>query len=271
MDVSDEHFQLLTEMIHREFGIVIGAKKKSLLEYRLRKILQAENLDSIEVLLERYQGERQREFLSILADHVSTNYTFFNREPDHFEYFKNTLLPYFSTHIEDRDLRIWCGASSSGEEPYMLAMILRDFFGRNYDSWQLGLLATDISLDALQKAQRGIYEAKDLKAVSPAWIQQYFEALPDGLYQFKREFSKDIIFRRFNLMKPQYAFKKRFHIVFLRNVMIYFDVPTKKNVIEKVKAQLQVGGYLFVGMSETLGDFHQGFTMVRPSIYQRVG
>ncbi|MDE7432917.1 MAG: protein-glutamate O-methyltransferase CheR, partial [Lachnospiraceae bacterium] len=206
----------------------------------------------------------------MLVNFLTTNHTYFMREFQHFEYFKNVVLPWLKQKEKNRkDLRIWCGAASTGEEPYMIAMVLADFFGLERSQWDTKVLATDISTKVLQQAIAGVYNAEQLTNVPEQWKRHFFKPILGGTqYMVKDELKQEVLFRQFNLMDP-FPFKKKMHTIFLRNVMIYFDEKTKCELLQKVYDYLEPGGYLFVGMTETLDRNSVPFQIIQPSIFRK--
>ncbi len=210
----------------------------------------------------------ERELLNLLT----TNYTYFMREFEHLEFFKREVLPWLKQkESRTKDLRVWCGAASSGEEPYTIAMVIKEFFGIEGSAWDTKVLATDISMQVLQEAFRGIYSEDKLSSLPPQWKKRFFQKVTgQAMYQVKEELKREVIFRQFNLMNP-FPFKKRMHTVFLRNVMIYFDERTKTELLQKVYNQLEPGGYLFIGMTESLNKDAVPFQVIQPSIFRKPG
>ena len=180
------------------------------------------------------------------------------------------MLPWLKQKEAARkDLRIWCGAASSGEEPYMIAMVLAEFFGMEKSQWDTKVLATDISTKVLQKALAGIYSAEQLQSVPPQWKKRFFKSIGGGAqYQVTPELKQEVIFRQFNLMDP-FPFRKKMHTIFLRNVMIYFDDNTKRQLVQKVYDTLEPGGYFFIGTTETIDRSSTPFQIIRPSIFRK--
>ena len=168
-----------------------------------------------------------------------------------------------------KDLHIWCAASSSGEEAYTLAMILMDFFGLEHNDWDTQVLATDISDDVLRKAIAGRYSAEQIEGLPDNWKRRYFRAV-NGTdnYVVTNELKAEVLFRKFNLMDV-FPFRKPMHVVFMRNVLIYFDTPTRQKVLKKVYDALLPGGYLFIGRTETLDRDMVPFKLVGPAIYRK--
>lgn len=153
----------------------------------------------------------------------------------------------------------------------MLAMVLADYFALDRSDWDTRILATDISTRVLEQALAGVYKAEQLKSVPEKWKKQFFLPLAGGTqYQVKPEWKKQVIFRKFNLM-DSFPFKKKMHFVFLRNVLIYFDAPTKKEILRKVYEFMEPGGYLFIGLTETLDRGMTQFNMIKPSIFRKEG
>lgn len=183
---------------------------------------------------------------------------------------KETVLPWIKTkEARTKDVRIWCGASSSGEEPYALEMLLAEFFGLEYSKWDTHLLATDISENVLQHAIAGVYSSEQVEVLPDAWRRRFFRAMPGGeSYRVTDDLKQQLVFRKFNLMDP-FPFRRKMHVIFLRNVMIYFDDPTKAELIRKVYDTLEPGGYLFIGRTETLDRGTTPLTIVKPSIYRK--
>jgi chemotaxis protein methyltransferase CheR len=205
-----------------------------------------------------------------LVNLLTTNHTFFMREAEHFTYMKQVVLPWLKKKEENKkDLRIWCAASSSGEEPYTIAMTLMDYFGLEHGAWDTKVLATDISTDVLQQAVAGLYTAEQVEVLPDNWRRRFFRKVMDqDVYRVTDELKKEVIFRKFNLMDP-FPFRKRLHVVFLRNVMIYFDEKTKKELLQKIYDVMEPGGYLFIGQTESIDKGCCPFEMIRPSIYRK--
>ena len=205
-----------------------------------------------------------------LVNVLTTNHTYFMREFIHFEYLQRCVLPWIKTIQENRgkDVRIWSAASSTGEEPYTIQMVLSDFF--NLDkAWDTQILATDISTKVLEKAKSGIYLAEQLQPVPETWKRRYFKAINPEEYQIKDEIRRKIIFRTFNLM-DEIPFKGKFHVVFLRNVMIYFEEETKRQLLERIYQHMADGGYLFIGTTESIDKTATQFQYIQPSIYRKI-
>jgi chemotaxis protein methyltransferase CheR len=212
-------------------------------------------------------GELEKKLVSLLT----TNHTYFMREFEHFDYMRDTVLPYLRIRERDRrDLHIWCGAASSGEEPYMIAMLLMDFFGLAHGEWDTKILATDVSTKVLRQAELGIYTKEQIEVLPETWKRRYVKPQPDGEHvRITEEIRNEVLFRKFNLMDP-FPFRRRMHVIFLRNVMIYFDVATKQQLLRKVYDIMEPGGYLFIGRTETIDRSVVPLQMIQPSIFRKL-
>ncbi len=272
MTISDQEFQLMRDLIYQRFGINLTEQKRSLLVGRLQKLIDSCGFSTFREYYEHLKKDRGEQALSQLIDRISTNHTYFNREKEHFDFFLNTALPQVVKDLERqnrRDLRIWCAGCSTGEEPYMLLMLMQEFFGSAYSRWDAGILATDISLRALGVAREGLYTEDRAEAIPEAFRRKHLKKQPDGNWQVQPGLRKEATFRRFNLMNQTFPFKKPFQIIFCRNVMIYFDQQTRDTLVQKFHRVTDPGGYLFIGHSETLGRNNQSYRYLRPATYQK--
>ena len=270
--IGTADYRRICALVRQHFGIHLTDRKRTLVASRLRKLVTEAECSSISEYCERYLKDPSLDVLSALADQITTNHTFFYRESQHFGYFLDHVLPDLAGRPDisrSRDLRVWCAAASTGDEAYMLAMLEREFFGSDYGSWNAGVLATDISAATLNIAREGAYDAERLRTLPPSLRNKYFSQLADGRYQVIPELKKDVLFRRFNLMTKSPPFRKRFHVIFCRNVMIYFDQAQREEVVERLYSWTEPGGYLFIGFSETLGGGATKYKYVAPAVYRR--
>ncbi|MCI8528453.1 MAG: protein-glutamate O-methyltransferase CheR [Lachnospiraceae bacterium] len=266
--IKDEEFIRIATHMKQRYGIDL-AQKKVIVNGRLENYIRRGGWGSFDEFMNAVEHDKSGVQEKMLVNFLTTNHTYFMREFEHFDYFKSQVLPWLkSKESRNKDLRIWCGAASSGEEPYMIAMVLADFFGLEREQWDTKVLATDISTKVLQKAITGIYTAEQLQSVPEQWKRHFFQALSPGQYQVKDELKKEVIFRQFNLMDP-FPFKRRMHTIFLRNVMIYFDEKTKRELVKKVYDALEPGGYFFIGTTETLDRSSTPFQIIQPSIFRK--
>ena len=266
--IKDEEFIRISTFMKQRYGIDL-AQKKVIVNGRLENYIKRGGWGSFDEFMNAVEYDKTGAQEKMLVNFLTTNHTYFMREFEHFEFFKSQVLPWLKTkESAAKDLRIWCGAASSGEEPYMIAMVLADFFGLEREQWDTKVLATDISTKVLQKAMTGIYSAEQMQSVQEQWKRHFFKSLVGGQYQVKDELKKEVIFRQFNLMDP-FPFKRKMHTIFLRNVMIYFDEKTKRELVQKVYDALEPGGYLFIGTTETLDRSSTSFKIIQPSIFRK--
>lgn len=266
--ITDEEFLRISTYMKQHYGIDLS-QKKVIINGRLENYIKKGGWGSFNEFMNAVEHDKTGNQERMLVNFLTTNHTYFMREFEHFDYLKNVVLPWLRTkESAKKDLRIWCGAASSGEEPYMIAMVLADFFGLERGQWDTKILATDISTKVLQKAMAGIYNAEQLKSVPEQWKRHFFRKIGADQYQVTEELKNEVIFRQFNLMDP-FPFKKKMHTIFLRNVMIYFDEPTKREVVRKVYDALEPGGYFFIGTTETIDRGHTPFQIIQPSIFRK--
>lgn len=273
MQISDQEFNLLRKMVYDNFGINLTEQKRSLVVGRLHQLLRSYGFATFREYYDFLVRDKSHANLTELINRISTNYSFFYREKAHFDFFTQKALPEVTNRLQmenSNDIRIWTAGCSTGEEPYMLAMLMLNHFGMNYSLWNAGILATDISDRALTSAKTAVYPGDRVKGVPPLLRNKFFEDRPGGEVAVKEQVKKEVTFRRFNLMNPQFPFKKPFHMIFCRNVMIYFDKVTRDNLVSKFHAMTEPGGYLFIGHSETLGRDQSLYRYIMPATYQRI-
>lgn len=272
MQISDQEFAALRSLIYSRFGINLTEEKRSLLVGRLQKLLRSQNLASFQDYYDYLAKDTSGRTVSDLVNLISTNYTYFNREKDHFDYFLKIALPQVCNRLRQRgqkDVRVWCAGCSSGEEAYTLLMLMHEYLGTEYRQWSAGLLATDISERVLATARQGIYAADKVASLPEALQRKYFVQLGDGRMQVAETLRQEVTFRRFNLMNTSFPFKKPFQIIFCRNVMIYFDQQTRNALVQRFHRAMEPDGYFFIGHSETLGRDSALFRYIMPAVYQK--
>ncbi len=264
---SDNDFHRMTQFIQSNYGIDL-TKKRQLIASRLSPSLKARGYHDFHSFLEDLLTKKDEADVELVLNKLTTNYTFFMREQDHFTYFKNVILPELvKKHERQKVLSIWSAGCASGEEPYTLSIYLKEFFGSTFSQWDTRILATDISQQALDKAKAGVYSHPAGMPVE--WIHQYF--IPNketGLYTVCPQIKNNVIFRTFNLMDP-IRFRLKFDVIFCRNVMYYFDSDTRDQLIKRFHSAMENGGYLFVSHSESLGQTPL-FKPVAPAVYQKI-
>jgi chemotaxis protein methyltransferase CheR len=262
--ISSQAYKTIREFIYNEAGIDLGDSKQMLVSSRLNKRLrhyQLENYDQYaELLLNKKGIERQ-----IAIDLLTTNETYFFREPEHFVALKKLVL---ENHPHDRMFRLWSAASSSGEEAYSIAMVLDDFFGSK-GKW--AIFGSDINSVVIEKAKLGLYQCNRIDAIPQKLLRKYclkgvgeYEdfLLIDKKLQSKTSFSE------INLTKPLPDIGL-FDVIFLRNLLIYFDAKTKEKIIRNLISKLRPKGLLFIGHSESLKTMDLPIDLIGPTTYQK--
>ena len=270
-DITDKEFDLIRTYIKKQFGISLGNEKKSLVYSRLRTVLNDLKIDNFTDYYQYLQKDTSGQAVVRFIDKIATNHTFFMREVDHFDYFRDVVLPYIEENYKkEADLRLWCAASSSGEEPYTLQMIIQDFFKGKSPSWNTEILATDISTSILDKAVHGVYSNESISVLPNKWQKNYFQKFDDENSQVTDSVKKDVTYRKFNLMEEKFPFKKKFQVIFCRNVMIYFDNVTRDQLVKKFYEFTEPGGYLFIGHSESLNHTSTEYKYKTPAVYRKM-
>lgn len=267
--ITQREFRQLSDYIKAQYGIFLKDEKRALLAGRLQQVLAQEGFSSFTDYYAHVVSDKTGNALTTLVNKITTNHTFFMRESDHFFYFRDTVLPYLADSVKNRDLRVWCAACSTGEEPYTLAMIVDEFFGKEKAMWNTKILATDISSRVLEISKKGIYDAERVSPLPYSWKMNYFKAVDSQNHAVVDKIKNEVIVRKFNLMDAVFPFKKKFHVIFCRNVMIYFDNETKNSLVSKMYDALDHGGYFFIGHSEALNKETSRFRYVRPSVYRK--
>ena len=267
--LTEAEFLRIFTFLKSRYGIDMS-RKKEIVNGRMENYLRAGGWSNYSEYMNAVEQDATGELERQLVNMLTTNHTYFMRESEHFEYLRKVVLPWLrQKEAARKDLCIWYGAASTGEEPYTLAMVLMDFFGLEHASWDTKVLATDISTEVLQHAMAGVYSKEALNAVPEQWKRRFFRLMPDNEhYAVTGELKKEVLFRKFNLMEP-FPFKRKMHVVFLRNVMIYFDAKTRRELIQKVYDNMEPGGYLFVGQTETIDRSSTPFRLIQPSIFRK--
>jgi chemotaxis protein methyltransferase CheR len=268
---SEADFRHLAQVAYDYAGIALAASKQNLVYSRLSRRLRALGLSSFQEYRE-YLAESDREIESFINS-ISTNHTKFFREGHHFDHFRSHVAtPFIQPANRDRRLRIWSAGCSSGEEPYTIAVVLKREI-RDIERQDVRILATDIDTDVLAKAARGEYQMSSIDDI-PKTYQSYFEPVDGGDDESTTVAVADdvrslIAFKRLNLMEP-WPFRGLFDAIFCRNVMIYFDAPTRAALVERFTQQLKPGCWLYIGHSESLIGSHPGLELVGRTVYRRI-
>lgn len=266
--ISDEVFKQLRDFIYEKTGIYVPDNKKYFLENRLSRILKEKNFRSFEDYLYFLKYSANKHDIARLFDAVTTNETFFFREPQQFEVFSQNLIPQIvkeNSQMGRKDIKIWSAACSTGEEPYTIAMILLE--KPELISFKKEIYASDISESVLMSAKRGIYGAYSIRNVPPMYLAKYFKD-SGGMYILSDVVKSMVKFMNINLIDEKEVKQlKGMDVVFCRNVLIYFDDKAKKKAVSLIYDVLRPKGYLFVGTSESLHNITKAF---RPMVINKV-
>jgi chemotaxis protein methyltransferase CheR len=271
--MRDSEFEFICTLVYEHSRIKLGPEKRELVGARLGKRLRATQLDSIGAYCSLLKGPSSGDELSHLIDAISTNHTFFFRESSHFDFVRERVLPeMIERNRVERWQRFyaWSAACSSGEEPYSLAVTLAE--GLKASTWPWHIEATDISNRILAKAEAAIYRDEVVARLPPASLKAHFQrgiGPQEGNYRVRPELRERVAFKYLNLLKGEAPFKDPFHIIFCRNVMIYFDKETQEELVNKLARRLVPGGYLMVGHSESLTGIKHPLELVKPATYRR--
>jgi chemotaxis protein methyltransferase CheR len=271
--LSEEEFHLISNLVYNYCGINLHRDKKELVRARLAKWLRQGNFRTFEEYINYVLEDKTGREFSILIDSISTNLTSFFREQQHFEFMNNNFLPFLLEQKQKtRDFRIrgWSAGCSSGEEPYSIAIILLEAV-HEQGQWDIKLLATDISTRMLDMAKKGIYSKERVATVPPLQKSKYLvQSCVNGrkIYQVTKRLRSVVIFKYLNLIKD-WPIKGHLDFIFCRNVMIYFDKPTQKILINRFWDLLNSGGILFTGHAELLTTIEHKFDYIQPTIYMK--
>jgi len=268
---SDEDFNALRVLVKEHTGIHLTDQKRELVYGRISRRLRALDLESFRdyrELLTSSGGEELVEFCNA----ITTNLTSFFRENHHFEYVRDQILaPIVADPRAAKRLRIWCAGCSSGEEPYSLAMTLHETL-QDVGRWDIKILATDLDSDVLGKGQRGLYAPDRVRDMNPTRLSRFFrETTNNGqpAYQVAADLRNLITFKQLNLMNP-FPMKGPLNAIFCRNVVIYFDKDTQRDLFARMARLQQPGSVLFLGHSESLFKVSTDYALIGKTIYRRV-
>lgn len=271
--LTDTDFAKLSSFIYKSYGIKMPAEKRVMLQCRLQKRLKELCMASFEEYISYVFGKNGHQEAVLMMNHVSTNKTDFFREPNHFEFLSNELIPsLYARGGSCKSLKIWSAGCSSGEEVYTLAMVLQKLHEQQ-PLFDFQVLGTDISTKVLQAAVDAIYKNDRAAFIPLEYKQKYLLRSKDPAQRCVRiapELRKKTSFARLNLMDDFYDVSGKFDIIFCRNVLIYFDKATQETVINKLCEKLKTGGYFFLGHSESIIGMNVPLKQVRPTIFTKL-
>jgi chemotaxis protein methyltransferase CheR len=260
--LKEQEFIKFRDLIYRIAGISLAPSKKPLVASRLAKRIRHHGLASYNEYFEMISAANGQSELQMAVDLLTTNETHFFREPKHFDFLRQFILP---IRKPGRTLRIWSAACSTGEEPYSIAMLLDEVLGTA--PWEV--VASDLSMSVLEKARIGLYPMERIPEIPRHYLSNYClkgTGTQEGTLLIERKLRERVQFLQYNLTEapPKLA---EFDVIFLRNVMIYFDQETKRQVVSRLMSKLRPGGHFLVGHSETLNGINEQVRLVQPAIY----
>ncbi len=267
ISLTDSEFERITGYLKTNYGINL-TKKRTLIESRMASTLAEKGFNNYTDYFSAVLQDPTKKEMSLLISKLTTNHTYFLREAEHFNFLASTVLPELERNNHNHEIRIWSAGCSSGEEPYTLAMVIQDYFGMKKQQWNTKILASDISVKVLEKAKNGIYAAEAIQSVPEKWKTKYFSTVDATTVEVKPFIKDEVVFRQINLM-DNFAFKGNFDIILCRNVMIYFDTPTKQQLISKFYNNTKQGGYLLIGHAETINRETSQYKYIMPAVYQK--
>jgi chemotaxis protein methyltransferase CheR len=272
--LTNTDYTRIADLIYKNSRIHLGENKRELVASRLGKRLRATGCTSYAEYCNLLSGLEGAEEINNLVDAISTNHTFFFRERKHFDFLEQTVLADFqrdSSFRGDGCFRCWSAAASTGEEPYSIAIVLAAYGDKN-PGFRWEMECSDISRTAMDAAMEGIYPEVRLDDVPPEWKKRFFQrgvGSQAGRFRVKAELRNRMSWHLMNLFQDVYPFEKKFHAIFCRNVMIYFDKDSQEHLVQKMSRLLKPGGYLKVGHSESLAGIRHSLLTVRPAVYRK--
>ena len=269
-EITEAQFHQISRQVKELCGINLHVGKKELVKARLGKRLRVLGLCSYGEYIAHLQSDSTGDELTAMLDVISTNQTNFFREPDHFEYLANRILASKADNGKPRRLRIWSAGCSSGEEPYSIAITVREALP-NVQLWDVRILATDLSTRMLKQARRGAYTREHLETVPPLLRSKHFTTIKtdtERLHRVSAALRGMVHFSRLNLMDA-WPMRGPFDVIFCRNVMIYFEKSMQARLVGQFRDLLAPGGTLFIGHSESLTGVRHQFQYVQPTVYEK--
>ena len=264
--LTDRELHAIVAIVYEKSGITLHDGKRELVAARLQKRLRQLNLSSYKDYLKRLGEDRSGEELTLLLDAIATNHTSFFREPQHFDFLRDRVVPALGAKARSIGLDGWCAASSSGEEPVTIAMTLLEAGVERFR-----LLASDLSTKVLAMARQGTYKLERVQDVPLPLLRRYFErglGAQQGLARVVPDIRRRIEYQALNLIAMD-RLDRAFDFIFCRNVMIYFDKLVQQRVVSMLESHLAPGGYLFISHSESLNGIAHGLRLVAPAVYRR--
>jgi len=271
LELSARDLTRIARLVYDTSGIRLHAGKRALVAARLQKRVRQGGFRTFRDYMAHVEGDRSGAELTALLDAIATNHTAFFREPQHFAFLRDVVLPPLVARPNRQPITGWSAACATGEEPYTIAITMFDALGADAP-WRARVLASDLSTKALAAAEAGIYKASRIAHVPITTQRAYFErgvGAHSGYIRVSRAVRSAIEFRHLNLLEPMLP-APPFDFIFCRNVMIYFDQAAQQRAVSSLERQLAVGGYLFISHAESLTGISHGLRWVAPAVYRKV-
>lgn len=272
LNITEAEFNKIKDIVYKKVGVFLKPSKKQLVVSRLRSRLEKLKLNSFSDYIKILDDSNSPEF-EIFVNAITTNETYFFRHIKQFDFIRDSILPDFIKNSSNgpKEIIFWSAACSTGEEPYTLSIVCKEFFNK-HPGFSYKIIATDINSDVINLAKQGIYTNKSLREMPPALISKYFTKIGANKlnsidYKISQEIVKKVEFKKHNLLNQ--FFLKNIDVVFLRNVMIYFDSDTKQKVVSNIFNNICPKGYFVISLSESLIDVKVNYSFVQSGIYRK--
>ena len=264
---TNKDFDCIRKLVSAQTGIVLSEAKSDMVYSRLARRLRTLRFQQFSQYLD-YLANNEKEEIVHFVNAITTNLTSFFREPHHFKFLADTLLPNIFSTKKEQKIRIWSAGCSTGEEPYSIAMVIKEAINRN-KNWDIRILATDLDTNVVEKAKSGIYPLEKMTGVSEPRLKKYFHKSSSGdEVKIKEDLQEIITFKQLNLMHD-WPIKGPFDFIFCRNVVIYFDKSTQRQLFERYANIIIDSGYLFIGHSESLFKVSDRYELLGNTIYRK--
>ncbi|MDC3332782.1 protein-glutamate O-methyltransferase CheR [bacterium] len=268
--LSDKDFKFICKFVYDTTGIVLEERKREMVYRRLMRRTRDLGIPSFNAYCDLLRNN-DRDEVPKFINAITTNLTSFFRENHHFEFLTHNFIPTLISDASNRRLRIWSAGCSTGEEPYSIAMTLKNAMGSQLSQWDAKILATDLDTDVLQKGKNGIYKVSSTTGIEQSIFKRWFKKGSqnnEGMAKVSPELKELITFKQLNLLQ-EWPMRGPFDIIFCRNVVIYFDKPTQQQLFDRYYELLAPGGYLILGHSEGLGSKQHLFNAIGKTIFQK--
>ena len=267
MKLTNNDFMRLKTFMYNNYGINLE-NKRTLIETRLAMVVKKLGFNDFKSYIDNLMRDKSGEQASIIVGKLTTNFTYFMREEAHYEFLRNEIFVPALKKPPIGGIKIWSAASSTGDEPYCISMLATSVFGPMAKS-KVSITASDISTNVLRIAKNGVYTQDKIAKLPTTWVQNYMKKIDNINYEIKTNIKSLVDFKYFNLNQSIGWEFRKYDVIFCRNVMIYFDNPTKQKLCKRLYDSLKPGGYLIIGLSENLSNLETSFERVKPSVYRK--